>query len=500
VSRFINLKIDNSEEAAIKSGTWKDPGAKLYDKLLGSHYFDDTDNNDGYETANNPNNKSWQDFLKETYLIAPVNKIKNSPHGVTPYSRSGCKYPHHTIRGDKLVLSKPGVVAAYKRAKQQGIFSRDVKEHLERHYKELQIYEDSTMSISERIDFNFEDINSYLTESYQPEVPEEFQKILNSLEGVRFGRSESEITVSSGKYKGIKATIISEAMCKSRKNLTYQFKEQDHRFYSKPGKEQYTWEWFAVPYGKAITEATEDPPPDIPEEEESVDEDADIEEKEKPVDVTTAVLNRVRQKEEEKEVPPEEIPEEIPPEVEEVPEDPEPVVEEPVEVEKIEEPPSLEGESRPKQTDRDESPKNGVKRKALYIEFIEYSKRLRPKNTFGSVFDQDAFDLTYPFVPDEMRYFYRLANPLLCVLEDDLTFFALSELKKVNPRNDFKKFLLFAASANEVIFFAITDKAVYKTAEKYNDLLKKNNVTEGADKLASTFDTYIENIVGVQML
>jgi len=188
-SGFMNLKIDNSKEAAIsyKGAKWSNPGAALYDQLLDSVYYqggvpassgelDELIKKDGYN--------DWKDFLKEAYLIAPIRQIKNTPRGRTPYSSSGCKYPHHVIHEGKLVVHHNGVVAAYKRAKQQGIFKGDVKDHLEKHYKELGIYEDST--ISEKIEQNFSDIERYITEEFDSELLELEQKFLVS-ESERYG-------------------------------------------------------------------------------------------------------------------------------------------------------------------------------------------------------------------------------------------------------------------------------------------------------------------------
>src|SRR5699024_1169229 len=108
----------------------------------------------------------FKKVLKEAYLIAPVEKIKNTPYGITPYSQSGCKYPHHIIKNGKLVVSVPGIQAAYARAKQQGIFKGDVKSHIEKHYKELGL-DMSTMTecvdpIQEEIDLNFDFIQKHI--------------------------------------------------------------------------------------------------------------------------------------------------------------------------------------------------------------------------------------------------------------------------------------------------------------------------------------------------
>jgi len=57
---------------------------------------------------------------------------------------------------------------------------------------------------------------------------------------------------NKGKEYEITATLISNAQYESRINrnesLTYQFKDNGYRFYSKPGKQQYTWDYFCVQY------------------------------------------------------------------------------------------------------------------------------------------------------------------------------------------------------------------------------------------------------------
>ena len=159
------LKIDNSKNSAV-NGKWSDPGAKLYDNLL--------DANDSRWNVNGRNVfpedeeaktwNYWPDFIKEAYLIAPVKDIKNSPYGRTPYSRSGCKYPHHVIKGDKLVLSIAGVKAAYKRAKQMGVYHGDIKKHLENHMIELGLLINEEKISESMIEDNFDDIYNYIHE------------------------------------------------------------------------------------------------------------------------------------------------------------------------------------------------------------------------------------------------------------------------------------------------------------------------------------------------
>lgn len=157
------------------------------------------------------------------------------------------------------------------------------------------------------------------------------------------------------------------------------------------------------------------------------------------------------------------------------------------------EPPSIDEdapqESFPKQTDKAEASKNGVRRKKLYIAFIEWAKSHNQKNAFGSIFDKDAFKVTYPFVPDEMRYFYRLANPILCVLGGGLTFFQVSELRKLNAKNpQMNEILIFAATPNDMRVFNTQDKKVYRGTDE-NGSLKLNEV------LGDTFDLYIQKMI-----
>ena len=145
--------------------------------------------------------------------------------------------------------------------------------------------------------------------------------------------------------------------------------------------------------------------------------------------------------------------------------------------------------SKPKQVDEAEANKNGVRRKKLYIAFIEWAKEFNSKNTFGSLFDKDAFTSTYPFVPEEMRYFYRLANPLLCVLGGSLTFFQVSELRKLNSGNNkLNEMMIFAATPNDMRIFNKKDKKIYRGVEENKQLVLK-------EVLSNSFDTYIQRMI-----
>jgi hypothetical protein len=145
--------------------------------------------------------------------------------------------------------------------------------------------------------------------------------------------------------------------------------------------------------------------------------------------------------------------------------------------------------SLPKQRDAEESDKNGVRRKKLYIAFIEWAKAYNNKNSFGSIFDKDIFHVTYPFVPEEMRYFYRLANPMLCVLGGNLTFFPVAELRSLNSKNShLDQMMIFAATETDLRVFNKSDKKVYRATDE-------NGAVTLQEVLGDTFDLYIQNMI-----
>jgi len=137
------IEIDNKN--SINGSKWKDPGADLFNKLVSA--------------INN------EELVKEAYLITPKVIAPNFPRSVPTYSGSGCKYPHHQVRDGKLLVNKAGLVAAYSRARQQGVCRGDVKKHLIKHYKELGMYDDSKISMDERMEQNFDDIDNYIMEN-----------------------------------------------------------------------------------------------------------------------------------------------------------------------------------------------------------------------------------------------------------------------------------------------------------------------------------------------
>lgn len=129
-----NIKIDNSLASAVKSGRWGNPGSKFYNKLM--------------ECGN------YKALINEAYLL------HGDVYKDTTFAGSKCKYPHHVISNGKLVVSIPGIKAAYSRAKQMGVFTGKLKSHLEKHYREMGIYKDSTMDHDNVMKENFEYIEN----------------------------------------------------------------------------------------------------------------------------------------------------------------------------------------------------------------------------------------------------------------------------------------------------------------------------------------------------
>lgn len=103
------IKIDNSKESAIDSSSWENPGKELYGPIMES--------------------KNRTELLNEAYLVVE-DGYEDSPS-------EHLKYPHHEVVDGKLVLNIKGVKAAFSRASQMGIDNGSIKEHLERHYREL---------------------------------------------------------------------------------------------------------------------------------------------------------------------------------------------------------------------------------------------------------------------------------------------------------------------------------------------------------------------------
>ena len=138
-----------------------------------------------------------------------------------------------------------------------------------------------------------------------------------------------------------------------------------------------------------------------------------------------------------------------------------------------------------------ENEKNGVNRKRLYVSFIEFAKKQNAKNLFSSIFDSNAFEHTFAFMPDDVRYFYRMANPVICVI-NDLVFFSLNEIKRVNEKNNmFPKLIVFASTDDYQVVLNLSNHKVYKA------VLEKN-VLKVKEMLERSFDLYLQNLIGTR--
>lgn len=136
-----------------------------------------------------------------------------------------------------------------------------------------------------------------------------------------------------------------------------------------------------------------------------------------------------------------------------------------------------------------EEEKNGTNRKRLYIAFIQFAKRKDNRNVFSSIFDTNAFDETFSFIPDSIRYFYRMANPIICVV-DDLVFFSLNEIKQANENNNQKsKYLILAHSPTYEVCIDLDNEKMYKGVIKNNNLI----IHEMLDR---SFDLWLQGLIG----
>ena len=431
------LRINNSKSAAIyrKDSHWKDPGAEFYNRLLKSFYS-------ASDNVDDPRNLSYQHYLKESYLIAPIRNIKNSPYGVTPYSRSGCKYPHHEIKGDEIIININGLKAAYARAHQMKIFTGEVKNHLMGHIKELGMEEEFSVKHDEVIKENFYWVEAFIYASESTENDSFFNESDDDVKVYEVRKSgisgKGTFTIKDIEPKTDIGLALTKIKSTGKPDDDFERTElcQYTNHSDTPNleliKSGNTYSFKSIKVIKSDTELT-------------------VDYKQFPFDGERDFT-------------------------------------EPKEPEKPKE------ESLPKQTDKKEENANGVQRKQLYIAFINYAKTIHSNNIFGSIFDKSAFEL-YTFVPHEMRYFYRLANPLLCVLNDSLTFFAMSELKKINAENkDISKLLIFAADkSNKLIIFDQQNKKIYEGESKDKKVVCLN-------ELSSSFDTYLESLIGTKIL
>lgn len=143
------MKIDNGPEKAVSSGKWsRERGKELYGAIA---------------------NETDRDELgREGFLIFPDDAFKLWPRAS---GLSRCKYPHHQVRDGELVVSVPGLRAAYARAKQQKVYAGELKAHLDRHLVELGlahqsgdeiVMEDAQLITEGTIIDNFDEIEAFV--------------------------------------------------------------------------------------------------------------------------------------------------------------------------------------------------------------------------------------------------------------------------------------------------------------------------------------------------
>lgn len=148
------MKINNGPERAIATGKWsRERGKELYRSIANE------DNRD--------------ELGREGFLIFPDDAFKLWPRAS---GLSRCKYPHHQIRDGELVVSIPGLRAAYSRAKQQKVYDGELKAHLDRHFVELGlahrdgdeiVMEDTQLITESTIADNFDEIEAFVEKSHR---------------------------------------------------------------------------------------------------------------------------------------------------------------------------------------------------------------------------------------------------------------------------------------------------------------------------------------------
>lgn len=120
--------------------------------------------------------------------------------------------------------------------------------------------------------------------------------------------------------------------------------------------------------------------------------------------------------------------------------------------------------------DRDQDNLDGIQRKEMYQQWADLMMQLNSNNVFGTIFDQDVFKSEYKIVPYEMRYFYRLQNPVSVTI-DDLSFIPFgTELLEAQDKYGLgKKMFVFATNNEKPIFFNMLDKTIWFNDTKLND-------------------------------
>lgn len=129
---------------------------------------------------------------------------------------------------------------------------------------------------------------------------------------------------------------------------------------------------------------------------------------------------------------------------------------------------------------RDQDSLDGNARKEQYQAFADALKAIDGDNVFGTIFDDDIFKSEYRIVPYEMRFFYRLQNPI-SVASGDFEFIPFgADIIDAQEKYDLgKKMFVFATYSEKPVFFNQLDKTIW-----FND-----------KKVGETFDGFIDKIV-----
>lgn len=343
-------KIDNTQKSAVDT-KWNPDKSSLVEKIK--------------------NSSIPKKLMQEMFLQYPDN-----PDQMTG---SNVKYPHHTLVDGKCVLNCKGVQAAYARLKQQGKYSGEMKEHIDRHRKELG----------------------------QMQKEEKLESILSDLD------------------KSYDALVNAMAMAENVKNTAG--KNLFQLMMEKPTINP-------APNGAAIPDNTAQADPNAGQQQPTQQSTSP-----NYVDQTATIpVTNVNPTEDTSTNNPVEGPD-----------------------------------------DRDQNNLDGNGRKEMYQNFANVMIQANKSCVFGTIFDQDIFKSEYKIVPYEMRYFYRLQNPVSVEL-DDFRFIPFgTELLEAQDKYDLgKKMFVFATKADKPIFFNQLDKTIW-----FND-----------DKLADTFDGLIESM------
>jgi hypothetical protein len=379
------IKIDNTKKSAVTSKKW-DPDVKALTEIITNY------------------TGSRRELADEIFLVVDRNRGKDQYYNTTT-----CHYPHHDIidvreRTTKqvCVLNIKGVQAAYARAKQQGIYEGAVKEHLDRHRKELgmDIKDQKLEEAARNVDAAFNLLTEAINGAAPPNPQNMFEDYMIEKPVVNTGIGGNPIPADPAQNPAAPpATPATPVQPNVQQPAT------------------------AQPAPAPV------PPPDP---------NAGQAPPQNPPPPTIPVQNV-----------------------------------DPTEDTSVNNP--YEGPDT-----RDQDNLDGNARKEQYQKFADALKEIEGTNVFSTIFDEDVFKSEYKIVPYEMRYFYRLQNPVT-VKSGDFEFIPMGEeLLKAQEKYDLgKKMFVFGLYSEKPVFFNMLDKTIW-----FND-----------KKVAETFDGFIDNII-----